>query len=70
MYCDLGAKWLGPINPRNQSVPAGMQGIRFCGHKRDASWEESWHEIYAGKLTQKYSKNDKERWWHTNWLDW
>ena len=24
------------------------------------SWEDSWHEMYAGKRTQKYSKDDKE----------
>ena len=24
------------------------------------SWEESWHEMYAAKRTQKYSKDDKE----------
>ena len=53
-----------------QSVPGGVQGMRFLGHERGASWEESWHEIYAGKCTQKYSKHDKERWWHTNSLDW
>ena len=32
-----------------QSVPGGVQGMRFCGHERDASSEESWHEIHAGK---------------------
>ena len=53
-----------------QSVPGGVQGMRFRGHERGASWEESWHEIYAGKCTQKYSKHDKVRWWHTNSLDW
>ena len=37
---------------------------------RDTTWGESWHEIYAGKCTQKYSKHDKVRWWHTNSLDW
>ena len=24
------------------------------------SWEENWHEMYAAKGTQKYSKDDKE----------
>ena len=53
-----------------QSVPGGVQGMRFRGHERGAFWEESRHEIYAGKCTQKYSKHDKERRWHTNSLDW
>ena len=53
-----------------QSVPGVVQGMRSCGHERGASSVESWHEIYAGKLTQKYSKHDKERCWHTNSLDW
>ena len=53
-----------------QSVPGGMQGMRFRGHDRGASREESWHEIYAGKCTEKHSKDDKERWWHTNSSDW
>ena len=53
-----------------QSVPGGVEGMRFRGQERDTSWEEWWHEIYAGKRTQKYSKHDKERWWHTNSLDW
>ena len=53
-----------------QSFPGGVQGMGLCGHERGGSWEESWHEIYAGKCTQKYSKHDKERWWHTNSLDW
>ena len=53
-----------------QSVPGGVQGMRFRGHERGASWEESWHERYAGKCTQKYSKHDNEKWWHTNTLDW
>ena len=52
-----------------QPVPGGVQGMRFLGHDRGASWEESWSEIYAGKCTQKYSNHDKERWWHTNSLD-
>ena len=43
-----------------QSVPGGVQGMRFRGHERGASWEESWHEIYAGKCNQKYSKHDRE----------
>ena len=53
-----------------QSFPGGVQGMRLCGHERGSSWEESWHEIYASKCTQKYSKHDKEKWWHTNSLDW
>ena len=53
-----------------QSVPGGVQGMRFRGHERGASCEESWHEIDAGKCNQKYSKHYKERWWHTNTLDW
>ena len=36
-----------------QSIPGGVQGMRFCSHKKGASWEESWHKIYAGKRTQK-----------------
>ena len=52
-----------------QSVPGGVQGMRFRGHERGVSWEESWHEIYASKCTQKYSKHDKERCWYTNSLD-
>ena len=53
-----------------QSVPGSVQGMRFCGHESGASWEENWHEIYAGKCTQKYSKHDKKKWWYTNSLDW
>ena len=43
-----------------QSVPGGVRGIRFCGHEKGACWEESWHEMYPGEGTQKYSKDDKE----------
>ena len=32
-----------------QSGQGGVQGMRFRGHERGTSWEESWHEIYAGK---------------------
>ena len=35
-----------------QSVLGVVQGMRLCGHETGASWEESWHEIYAGKRTQ------------------
>ena len=42
-----------------QSAPGAAQGMRFCGHETGASWVESWHEIYAGKRTQKYSKLTK-----------
>ena len=52
-----------------QSAPGDVQGTRFCGHEKGASWEEIWHEIYASKRTHKYSKHDKDSWWHTNWLD-
>ena len=51
-----------------QSNLGSVQGMRFCGLERGSSWEEIWHEIYAGKPNQKYSKDDKERCWHTNWL--
>ena len=44
-----------------QSTPGEVQGMRPCGHDIGASWDESWDDIYAGKRTQKYSKNDKER---------
>ena len=43
-----------------ESVADGVRDMRFCGHERGTSWEESLHEMYAGKRTQKYSKNDKE----------
>ena len=36
-----------------QSVPGVAHGTRSYGHERVASWKESWHEIYAGKRTQK-----------------
>ena len=52
------------------SVPGVVQNMKFCGRKRGTSWEENWHEIYAGKCTQKYSKHDKKKWWYTNSLDW
>ena len=38
------------------SVPGGVHGTIFCGNKRGV------HEICTGKRTQKYSKDDKERW--------
>ena len=53
-----------------QSVPGGVQNMKFCDRERGTSWEENWHEIYAGKCTQKYSKHDKKKWWYTNSLDW
>ena len=53
-----------------QYVLGAVQGMRFCGHETGASWVESWHKIYADKCTQKYSKHDKEKCWHTNSLDW
>ena len=62
----LSVYWMACYQP----VPGSVQGMRFCGHERDASWEENWHEIYAGKCTQKYSKHDKNKWWYTNSLDW
>ena len=43
----LSALWLVCY----QSVPGGVHGMRSCGHEKAASWEESWHEIYAGKRT-------------------
>ena len=30
-------------------------------------WEKSWSEMYVSKRTQKCKKNEKERWWYTNW---
>ena len=53
-----------------QLIPGVVQGMRFCGHETGASWVESWQEIDAGKRTQKYSKHEKERCWHTKSLDW
>ena len=37
-----------------------VMSIRFCGHERGAWKEDTWHEKYPGKRTQKYSKDDKE----------
>ena len=62
----LSVYWMACYQP----VPGSVQDMRFCGHERGASWEENWHEIYAGKCTQKYSKHDKKKWWYTNSLDW
>ena len=42
-----------------QSVPGSVQCMRFYGHERGASWEENWHEIYAGKCTQKIASMTK-----------
>ena len=42
-----------------QSVPGGVHGMRSCGHERVAFWEESWHEIYVGKHTQKQTSMTK-----------
>ena len=62
----LSVYWMACYQP----VPGSVQGMRLCGHERDASWEENWHEIYAGKCTQKHNKHDKNKWWYTNSLDW
>ena len=35
--------------------------MSYCGHERGASREECLYVICAGKRTQKYSKDDKER---------
>ena len=44
-----------------QSVPGGVRDMRFCGNERGACvLRKSWHEMYAAKRTQKYSKDDKE----------
>ena len=40
--------------------PCGVRGMRFCGPESGGCSEESWHEIYPGKPTQKCSKDDKE----------
>ena len=34
--------------------------MRFCDHERRASSKECSYEMYAGKRTQKYSKDDKD----------
>ena len=55
------------------SVPRGVQGMRFCGHEKGASWKESWHEMYAGKHIQKHSEDDKGVVFlscHTRVLEW
>lgn len=48
----------------------GVCDMRFCGHEGAASWEECRPEIFAGKGTQKYNNDDREGWWHMNWLNW
>ena len=45
------------VGPISQSIPVVC---RFCGHERVVSREENWHNIYASKLKQKYSKDDRE----------
>ena len=51
------------MNPLNGLL--SVHSRWFAGHESDhesnASWEENLHEIYAGKRTQKYNKDDKER---------
>ena len=52
------------------SVTAGMWDMGFCCLEGGTSWEQCWTEVGAGKCAQTCSKDDKERWWHTAWLDW
>ena len=44
-----------------QSVPGGVQVMKFYGDEKSTFWKESWHEIYVRKRTQKYRMDDKER---------
>ena len=52
-----------------KSVPGYVQGMGSWDHKGGASWEKYEPDMYAGKRKQKYKKDDKERCWHTSWLD-
>ena len=49
-------------NPRGKSHLPVLMGN--CPTRMP--WPYQFTDIYAGKLTQKYSKNEKERWSHTN----
>ena len=49
-----------------QSIPGGVQDMRFCGNVKCASCEKSGHEICASKHIHEYDKDHKERWRHSS----